>query len=155
MISLSTQTLISMMISYGVSKGEFMDELIHKYRGHQRAPSTLCCFTMLLEWVDSQDSRQGLELIAGRFRTILGAKRVLPQILNHPDLDSFMIANGIELIDYRFMQDGDLLVVDGSHSLIYYGGYFFGVMTNQVFDFFEVNTVLNANSKKQAYRKIK
>ncbi|MFM5114549.1 hypothetical protein ACEUAG_11475 [Aeromonas hydrophila] len=133
-----------------------MDELIHKYRGKQRAPSTLCCFTMLLEWVGSQDSRQGLELIAGRFKTILGAKRVLPQILNHPDLDSFMIANGVELIDYRFMQDGDLLVVDGSHSLIYFGGYFFGVSgSDEIFDFFEVNTVLNASNKKQAYRKIK
>lgn len=133
-----------------------MDELIHKYRGYQRAPSTLCCFTMLLEWVDSQDSRQGLEAIAGRFKTILGAKRVLPQILNHPDLDSFMIANGVELIDYRFMQDGDLLVVDGSHSLIYFGGYFFGVSgSDEIFDFFEVNTVLNASNKKQAYRKIK
>ncbi|MGE6114372.1 DUF6950 family protein [Aeromonas salmonicida] len=133
-----------------------MEELINKYRGQQRAPSTTCCFTMLLEWVDTEDSRNALESIAGRFKTIRGAKRVLPQILNHPDLDSFMLANGVELIDPYFMQDGDLLVVDGSHSLIYHCGYLFGVTgSTEIFEYLEVNTVLNAKNHKQAYRKIK
>lgn len=94
-----------------------IDVLIKKYRGQERIPSRLCCFTLLLEWVDTPESQNALELISGRFKTVRGAKRVLPELLQHKDLASLMAANSTEQIDPNFIQDGDLLVVDGYHTL--------------------------------------
>ncbi|WP_205599314.1 DUF6950 family protein [Aeromonas rivipollensis] len=129
--------------------------LINKYRGQERIPSKLCCFTLLLEWVDTPDTQNALELILGRFKTVMGAKRVLPQILQHPDLDALMAANGVEPIDPNFIQDGDLLVVDGYHTLIFHDAYLFGVVDGGTFDYVEMGSVLSANKDLKAYRKLK
>jgi len=132
-----------------------IDVLINKYRGQKRIPSKLCCFTLLLEWVDSQESQNALELISGRFKTVMGAKRVLPQILQHKDLDSLMAANSTEQIDPNFIQDGDLLVVDGYHTLIFHSGYLFGVVDSGTFDYVDFSSVISANKDLKAYRKLK
>jgi len=133
-----------------------IDVLINKYRGQERIPSKLCCFTLLLEWVDTPESQNALELISGRFKTVMGAKRVLPQLLQHKDLDSLMAANGVEQIDPNFIQDGDLLVVDGYHTLIFHGGcYLFGVVDGGTFEYVECGQVLSANTDVKAFRKVK
>lgn len=129
--------------------------LINKYRGQERIPSKLCCFTLLLEWVDTQETQNALELISGRFKTVIGAKRVLPELLQHKDLDSLMAANGVKQIDPNFIQDGDLLVVDGYHTLIFNGGgYLFGVVDSGTFDYVDFSSVLSANKDLKAYRKL-
>ncbi|MFR9702218.1 DUF6950 family protein [Aeromonas sanarellii] len=128
--------------------------LINKYRGQERIPSKLCCFTLLLEWVDTQETQNALELISGRFKTVRGAKRVLPELLQHKDLDSLMTANGVEPIDPNFIQDGDLLVVDGFHTLIFHSAYLFGVVDGGVFDYVDFSSVLSANKDLTAYRKL-
>ncbi|MGY6036660.1 hypothetical protein [Aeromonas sp. AE23HZ002T15] len=133
-----------------------IEELISKYRGHQRAPSTLCCFTMLLEWVDTPESQDGLERIAGRFKTVRGAVRVLPEILQAPDLNAYMERNGIELLNHNFMQDGDLLVLDGTHSYLFYCGYLFGVTggENEIFGFAPfIDVKIHEHKSAQAYRR--
>ncbi|TNI70183.1 hypothetical protein CF122_13360 [Aeromonas media] len=129
--------------------------LINKYRGQERIPSKLCCFTLLLEWVDTPDTQNALGLISGRFKTVMGAKRVLPQILQHPDLDALMAANGTEPIDPNFIQDGDLLVVDGYHTLIFHSNYLFGVVDSGTFDYVDFSSVLSANKDLKAFRKLK
>ncbi|MDX7825733.1 hypothetical protein SJR89_01260 [Aeromonas caviae] len=138
------------------NKGNLCDRLINKYRGQERIPSRLCCFTLLLEWVDTPESQNALELISGRFKTVRGAKRVLPELLQHKDLDSLMTANSTEQIDPNFIQDGDLLVVDGYHTLIFHGGgYLFGVVDSGTFDYVDFSSVLSANKDLKAYRKLK
>lgn len=132
-----------------------IDVLINKYRGQERIPSKLCCFTLLLAYVDTPETQNALELISGRFKTVMGAKRVLPQILQHPDLDALMAANGTEPIDPNFIQDGDLLVVDGYHTLIFHGGYLFGVVDSGTFDYVDFSSVLSANKDLKAFRKLK
>lgn len=129
--------------------------LINKYRGQERIPSKLCCFTLLLEWISTPDTQNALELISGRFKTVRGAKRVLPELLQHKDLDSLMTANGVEPIDPNFLQDGDLLVVDGFHTLIFHEGYLFGVVDGGVFDYVDFSSVISANKDLKAYRKLK
>ncbi|WP_439829621.1 DUF6950 family protein [Aeromonas caviae] len=124
--------------------------LINKYRGQERIPSERCCFTLLLEWVDTPETQNALELILGRFKTVRGAKRVLPELLQHKDLDSLMAANGVKQIDPNFIQDGDLLVVD-DHTLIFNGGYLFGVLDSGTFDYVDFSSAISA----KAYRKIK
>ncbi|MGU5595810.1 DUF6950 family protein [Aeromonas sanarellii] len=128
--------------------------LINKYRGQERIPSKLCCFTLLLEWVDTQETQNALELISGRFKTVRGAKRVLPELLQHKDLDSLMTANGVEVIDPNFIQDGDLLVVDGYHTLIFHSAYLFGVVDGGTFEYVEMGSVISANKDLTAYRKL-
>lgn len=130
-----------------------IDVLINKYRGQERIPSKLCCFTLLLEWVDTPDTQNALELTSGRFKTVRGAKRVLPELLQHKDLESLMTANGVEPIDPNFIQDGDLLVVDGYHTLIFHGGYLFGVVGGGTFDYVDLRSVLSANKDLKAYRR--
>lgn len=132
-----------------------IDVLINKYRGQERIPSKLCCFTLLLEWVDTHETQNALELISGRFKTVRGAKRVLPELLQHKDLDSLMTANGVEVIDPNFIQDGDLLVVDGYHTLIFHSAYLFGVVDGGTFEYVEMGSVISANKDLKAYRKLK
>lgn len=127
--------------------------LINKYRGQERIPSKLCCFTLLLEWISTPDTQNALELISGRFKTVRGAKRVLPELLQHKDLDSLMAANGVKQIDPNFIQDGDLLVVDGYHTLIFHGGYLFGVVDGGTFDYVEMGSVISENKDLKAYRR--
>lgn len=147
------------MIMMKCGSSNMIEELINKYRGQQRDVSRLCCFTMLLEWIGTEESLQGLELIAGRFKTIRGARRVLPELLQGTDLDSYMTRNGAEQISPNFMQDGDLLVIDGSHSYIFYCGYLFGVNTSETFDYRPYTDVMNCHQEEyksiKAYRKKK
>lgn len=132
-----------------------IDVLINKYRGQERIPSKLCCFTLLLEWVDTPDTQNALELILGRFKTVRGAKRVLPELLQHKDLESLMTANGVEPIDPNFIQDGDLLIVNGYHTLIFHSLYLFGVVDSGTFDYVDFSSVISANKDLKAYRKLK
>jgi len=110
-----------------------IDVLINKYRGQERIP----------------------ELILGRFKTVRGAKRVLPELLQHKDLDSLMAANGVKQIDPNFIQDGDLIEVDGYHTLIFHGSYLFGVVDSGVFDYVDFSSVISANKDLKAFRKLK
>lgn len=126
-----------------------------KIQGQERIPSRLCCFTLLLEWVDTPESQNALELISGRFKTVRGAKRVLPELLQHKDLASLMAANSTEQIDPNFIQDGDLLVVDGYHTLIFHSGYLFGVVDSGTFDYVDFSSVISTNADVKAYRKLK
>lgn len=132
-----------------------IDVLINKYRGQERIPSKLCCFTLLLEWVDTPDTQNALGLISGRFKTVRGAKRVLPELLQHKDLDALMTANSVEVIDPNFIQDGDLLVIDGYHTLVFHSGYLFGVVDSGTFDYVDFSSVLSTNKDLKAFRKLK
>lgn len=132
-----------------------IDVLINKYRGQERIPSKLCCFTLLLEWVDTPATQDALERITGRFKTVRGAKRVLPELLQHKDLDALMTANGVESINPNFIQDGDLLVVDGYHTLIFHGGYLFGVVDSGTFEYVYFAQVISANTDVKAFRNLK
>lgn len=134
-----------------------IEELINKYRGNRRVVSRLCCFTMFMEWLGTEEAKKGLEVIAGRFTTVRGARRVLPELLQASDLDEFISRNGAEQINPNFMQDGDLLVVNGSHSYIFYCAYLFGVDTSETFEYRPYADVMNCHQEEykaiKAYRK--
>ncbi|WP_349918163.1 DUF6950 family protein [Aeromonas veronii] len=137
-----------------LNKGNLCDRLITKYRGQERIPSKLCCFTLLIEWISTPEAQNALQLISGRFKTVRGAKKVLPELLQHKDLESFMAANGVESIDPNFIQEGDLLVVSGYHTLIYHSGYLFGVLDSGTFDYVQFSTVTSSNKDLKAFRKL-
>lgn len=124
-----------------------MEELLNKYNGQERIVSRMCCFTMLLEWMATEESLNGVELIAGLFKTIRGARRVLPELLNGTDLNSFMHRNNIHQVNPNFMQDWDLLIIDGAHSYILYCGYLFGVADNNKFTYRPYSDVMNQHQK--------
>ena len=135
-----------------------MEELIKKYRHQKRIPSTLCCFTLLLEWVGTEDAQNALQAIIGRFKTVRGARVSLPKILHHKSIHELLVSYGLEEVNPYFMQDGDLLVLNGYQTLIFGSGYFFGVIHEgeEVFDYISASTVLNPETLEdaKAYRKI-
>ncbi|MEI4979545.1 hypothetical protein U1499_13810 [Aeromonas caviae] len=133
-----------------------MDSIITKYKGKQLDLESLSCFTMLMEWLGKDPS-----VVQGKFKTILGAKRKLPKLLGHKTISEYLASNGCdELENWRFLQDGDLVVFDGINSYLYQYGYLFGVSPyhHQSFNYIHINTViesLHPDSEIRVYRKIK
>ncbi|WP_429050324.1 hypothetical protein [Aeromonas hydrophila] len=125
-------------------------KIIEKYMGRERVPSSLCCFTMLLEYLGKEDD---LERVRGRFSTIRGAMRVLPKLFDYTSLHDFIIDSGFHEVDTRFLQDGDL-VLDDFHTYIVYGDVLFGVGKDSVFKPHRVNNITN-NQNVKTYRRNK
>lgn len=96
-------------------------EIIERYNNQNLTLGTLDCLTMLLECIGRDDL---LELIRGRYKTLRGALRRLPELTGISSLEELL--SDLKTVELCYAQDGDLLVKD-NHTFIYFSGNLFGV----------------------------
>ncbi|WP_323945572.1 DUF6950 family protein [Aeromonas caviae] len=129
-----------------------LHDLIEKYRGAIRAPSSCDCLTLLLHYLGDEEH---IEQIKGRYTTQRGAFRTIPKLTGYPTIEDYLETH-CERIQPLFCRDGDI-IVGGGHMAVIASGHIFGVFKDidgfEVFGFKPLEVTALNKGENNIYRK--